>query len=164
MKAKYLVVVFAAVFAVWNCEAQRTLSDLVEEANAGWMMGTWKGSTEDGEAFTLSFDWDLGKRVIALHGKSEEVEFKGFSVLEPGSDEVSYVGFDSRGTVSRGKWGMENEDLVLRVESRTEEGTWKMAAVFTASAGGGLTLKLHRMDDWGGLISPEQTILRFKKS
>lgn len=164
MKAKYWIIVFAAALLTWNCQAQRTLADLVEEANAGWMIGTWKATTDEGGAFTLSFAWDLGRRVIALHGKGDDVEFRGFSLLEPGSDEVSYMGFDNRGSVSRGKWAMENDELVLRVESRTEEGTSKMAAVFTAAANGGLNLRLHRMDDWGGLISPEQTLLRFKKT
>jgi hypothetical protein len=163
MKTNYSIMAVVACLLTWNCQAQQTLADMVQEANAGWMLGTWKANTDEGGTFTLSLAWDLNKRVVVLHGKGEEMEFKGYSVLEPGSDEVSYVGFDSRGAVSKGKWGMENNELVLRVESRTETGTWKMAAVFTAAADGGLNLRLHRLDDWGSLISPEQTLLRFKK-
>ncbi len=164
MKTKKLFVILAACLLTWSTQAQQTLSDLVQEANAGWMMGSWKATTDDGGTFTLGFSWDLDKHVIVLHGKGDDMEFKGYSVLEPGSAEVTYIGFDARGAVSKGKWGMEDNELVLRVESKTDRGTWKMAAVFTAASGGGLNLRLHRLDDWGGLITPEQTLLRFKKS
>lgn len=81
-----------------------------------------------------------------------------------GKTKIVYVGFDNRGAISRGKWARENGELVLRVESRMEQGTWKMAAVFASASGGGLNLRLHRIDDSGNMISPEQTLLRFKKS
>jgi hypothetical protein len=159
-----LIVALAAGLMTWTSQAQQTLVDLVQEANAGWMLGSWKATTDDGGTFVLSLSWDLDEHVVVLQGKGDEVEFKGYSALEPGTDQVSYVGFDNRGAVSKGKWGMEDNELVLRVESRSERGTWKMAAVFTSASGGGLNLRLHRLDDWGNLVSPEQTLLRFKKS
>ena len=163
MKTQHLFLALAASLLTTMAQAQQTLSDLVQEANAGWLIGSWKATTDEGGTFDLSFSWDLDKHVILLHGKGDDFEFKGFSALEPGSDEVSYVGFDSRGAVSKGKWALENNDLVLRVETRTEERTWKMAAVFASAAGGGLNLRLHPLDEWGNLVTPEQTLLRFKK-
>jgi hypothetical protein len=164
MKTQQLILAIAACLITWTSQAQQTLVDLVQEANAGWMLGSWKATTDDGGTFALNLSWDLDKHVVVLQGKGDEVEFKGYSALEPGTDQVSYVGFDNHGAVSKGKWGMEDNELVLRVESRSERGTWKMAAVFTSAPGGGLNLRLHRLDDWGNLVSPEQTLLRFKKS
>lgn len=164
MKTPHLFLALAASLLTTMAQAQQTLSDLVQEANAGWMMGSWKATADDGGTFNLSFSWDLDKHVIVLHGKGDDVEFKGYSALEPGSDQVSYVGFDNRGTITKGKWGVENEELVLRVESQSDERTWKMAAVFTSADGGNLNLRLHRLDESGNLVSPEQTLLRFKKA
>jgi hypothetical protein len=164
MKTRYCIIALASLLLGTNTQAQQTLADLVQEANAGWMMGTWKASTDDGSAFTLSLSWDLDRHVVVMHGKGDDMEFKGFSALEPASDQVNYVGFDNRGAVSKGKWAMEDGELVLRVESRSDRGTLKMAAVFASASGGGLSLRLHQVDQWGNLVTPEQTLLRFKKS
>jgi hypothetical protein len=164
MKTRYCILALAGLLLGTNTHAQQTLADLVQEANAGWMMGSWKATTDDGGTFALTFSWDLDRHVVVLHGKGDDMEFKGYSALEPASDQVAYVGFDNRGAISKGKWAMEDGELVLRVENRSDRGTYKMAAVFTSASGGGLSLRLHRIDDWGNLVTPEQTLLRFKKS
>jgi hypothetical protein len=164
MKKQYFILVFAVTFLGQILHAQQSLSDLVQEANAGWMIGSWKATTDDGGTFSMTFSWDLDKHVIVLHGKGDDLEFKGYSALQPGTDQVSYFGFDNRGVVSQGKWSMENDELTLRVESQTDEGVRKMAAVFVSGSGGGLVVRLHRLDDSGDLISPEQQLLRFTKN
>ena len=164
MKTRYSILALAALLLGTNTQAQQTLADLVQEANAGWMLGSWKATTDEGGAFTLNLSWDLDRHVVVMHGKGDDMEFKGYSALEPASDQVAYVGFDNRGAISKGKWAMEDGELVLRVESHSDRGTLKMAAVFASASGGGLNLRLHRLDEWGNLITPEQTLLRFKKS
>ena len=164
MKTRYFLAALTALLMGTNTQAQQTLADMVQDANAGWMIGSWKAPTDNGGTFTMNLSWDLDRRVVVLHGKGDDMEFKGYSALEPGGDQVTYVGFDNRGAISKGAWGMENGELVLRVSSQTDQGTWKMAAVFTSASGGGLNLRLHRIDDSGDMISPEQTLLRFKKS
>ncbi len=163
MKTRHLFLVFAVCLISSLVQAQQTLSDLVQEANANWIIGSWKASTDTGGTFRLDITWDLDKHAVVLHGKGDDIEFKGFSVLEPGSDQVSYFGFDNHGVVSKGMWSKENDELVLRVESRTDEGARKMAAVFTSTVGG-LDLRLHRLDDSGNLVAPEHVLMQFKKS
>ena len=121
MKTRYCIVALAALLLGTNTQAQQTLADLVQEANAGWMMGTWKASTDDGSAFTLSLSWDLDRHVVVMHGKGDDMEFKGFSALEPASDQVNYVGFDNRGAVSKGKWAMGERGIgAARGRSRSD--------------------------------------------
>lgn len=163
MKARFSIIVLATLLLGTPSHAQQTLADLVQEANAGWMLGSWKAPTDDGGTFSLSFSWDLDRHVVVLHGKGDDMEFKGYSALEPASEEVSYFGFDNRGSITKGKWAMEGGELVLRVESRSQRGTMKMAAVFVPASGGNLNLRLHQLDQWGSLVYPEQSLLRFKK-
>lgn len=150
--------------AIWvSAQAQTTLEDMVSQGNAGWMLGKWETSSGDGNT-SLNFAWDLDKKVIVLHGKIGDMEFKGYSAIEPGTSEVRYVGFDTRGTVTRGSWGMESEELTLRIESKSEERTTKMAAVFTGSASDGLEVRLHAVNDSGSLATPARTTLKLKKA
>jgi hypothetical protein len=147
-----------------GAQAQTNLEDMVNQGDAAWMLGKWEGPSDDGTSVTLTFSWDLNKNVVVLHGKvGSEMEFKGFSAIEPGSGEVKYTGFDNRGTVTRGAWGMENGELTLRLESKTAEGSRKMAAVFTGSASQGLEVRLHGVSDSGDLASPARTTLKLKK-
>jgi len=164
MKTRYCIAALAALLLGTNTQAQQTLADLVQEANAGWMVGSWKATTDDGGTFALNLSWDLDRHVVVMHGKGDDMEFKGYTALEPASDQVNYVGFDNRGAISKGKWAMEDGELVLRVESRSDRGTTKMAAVFASASGGGLNLRLHQVDQWGNLVTPQQMLLRFKKS
>lgn len=151
------------LLAGWTGRAQTTLEDMVSQGNAEWMLGKWEGPADDGTTVMLNFSWDLNKRVVVLHGKVGDMEFKGFSALEPGSSEVKYTGFDNRGSVSRGTWGMEGEELTLRLESKTDEGTRKMATVFTGSASQGLEVRLHGVTEFGSLVSPARITLKLKK-
>lgn len=142
--------------------AQQNLADLVAEANAGWMMGKWEAQIDSGTV-TLEFAWDLDKHVVAMHGKTPDMEFKGYSVRDPASNiDVSYYGFDNRGAVTKGAWTLEGEDLVLRIESKSSERTTKMGVVFAGSASQGLTLRLHGIDSSGNLTASRGEVM-FKK-
>lgn len=164
MIARYIVIGLLTCAAWVSAQAQATLEDMVSQGNAGWMMGKWETQSDDGNTVMLDFAWDLDKKVIVLHGKIGEMEFKGYSAIEPGGTEVKYVGFDNRGTVTKGAWGMEAEELTLRLESKSAERTAKMAAVFTGSASEGLQVRLHSVNDAGALATPARTTLKLKKA
>ena len=75
-----------------SAQAQTSLEDMVNQGNAAWMLGKWEGPADDGTTVMLIFSWDLNKHVVVLHGKVGDMEFKGYSALEPGSGEVKYTG------------------------------------------------------------------------
>ena len=128
------------------------------------MLGQWEAPIDNGGTFALGIAWELDQHVVVLHGKGGEMEFKGYSVLEPGGAEVKYFGFDNRGTVSKGVWGLEGDELTLNIESQTaERGTRKMAASFTGNATDGLKMSLYQVGDLGGRVSPAAMTLNFKK-
>ncbi|HOY56736.1 MAG TPA: hypothetical protein PK640_01200 [Verrucomicrobiota bacterium] len=144
--------------------AQTTLEDMVDQGNASWMLGKWQGSTDDATTVTLEFSWDLNKHVVVMHGKvGDDMEFKGYSALEPGTSEVKYTGYDNRGALSRGTWNLEAGELTLRLESKTADKNTKMAAVFTGSPTQGLEVRLHGVSDYGSISYPARATLKLKK-
>jgi hypothetical protein len=163
MILRYAILGLAACSLWFSAQAQQTLEDLVGEASADWMLGKWEASTDNGGTVTLEFSWDLDKHVIVLHGKMPDSEFKGFSALDPAAHEVKYTGFDNKGTLSKGVWGLEGGELTLRVESQSADRTVKMGAVFSGSASEPLQVRIHRVDESGNLSSPARMNLKFKK-
>ena len=158
-----LAVVTLSLTFTFTARAQQTLADMVTEANSGWMMGKWQAETDSGGRVTLAFSWELNQKVIVLHVKTDDLEAKGYSVLEPGASQVSYFGIDDRGAVSRGSWNLEDGELVLRLDiKRSETENIKVALVFTGAATEGLRMRMHGIEG-GSLAQPERLALRFKK-
>jgi hypothetical protein len=142
--------------------AQQKLTDLVREANVEWMMGKWEAA--NGENVSLSWTWELNKSVAVLSGKMGDVEFKGYTAVDPVSGEIKYAGFDSQGSVTTGNWQPSGDEVVLFAESHSaERGATKMAIVFTGSASDGLTVRIHEVSGSGGMVSPARTTTKFKK-
>ncbi len=162
MIARYIGLGLLVCATCTGLQAQQKLVDLVSEANAEWMFGKWETQTDSGSV-TLDVSWDLAKHVVVLHVKTPDMELKGYSALDPTSTmDVSFYGFDDRGTISKGKWALEDGKLVLRIESQTAERTVKMAAVFAGNSTDGLLVSLHGVDQYGSL-APARSEVRFKK-
>lgn len=163
MIARSLAVGLLACTVAISAHAQRSLDNLVSEANAEWMFGKWQAETENGETVTLNVSWELDKHAVLLHVKVGEMESKGYTVIEPKAEMPKYYSFDNRGTVGKGSWNMEDNELVLRVESEGPEQTAKMGFVFGGSASSGLTVKMHSIESSGELATPARMTFKFKK-
>jgi hypothetical protein len=141
-----------------------SLADRVSEAKADWMFGKWEAETDNGDKVSLNISWDLDKKVVVLHVKTGEMESKGYTAMDPESSEAKYISFDNRGSVGKGTWGMESEELVLRTEAVTAEGQKrKMGFVFAGSASEGLQVRMHSIGSSGDLDTPARMTLKFKK-
>jgi len=147
-----------------TARAQTTLSDLVQEAYADWMFGEWKATTDNGSTMRLNVSWDVNKQLVVLHVKADDMESKGYTILEPGAEQPTYLGIDTRGAVSKGVWNYEEGAMVLRLTThRHYEAPSKWAAAFSGSAAQGLQIKMHSLNSTGSLVYPANMTLKFKK-
>jgi hypothetical protein len=164
MIARVLVIGLMSLLCTFSASSQQTLADLVTEAKAEWMFGQWEGQSDNGDKVQLGVSWDLDKHVVILHVKTTEMESKGYTVIDPVSATPKYFSFDNRGSVGKGGWEMEAEELVLRVEIQSaDRGPWKAGLVFTGSATEGLKIRMHSLTDSGSL-GEARTSFKFKKA
>ena len=164
MLARTLTLALVFAGSVLTASAQQSLVDLVSEAQAEWLLGTWEGTMDDGSAVTHSFAWELDKKVIVMKGKLGEMAYLGVTAMDPGTNEPKYSGYDSRGGVSNGSWTEESGDVALTMESTNPtEGTRKFAVVFGKASGGKLEFRMHGIDDWGSLNYPAWGTIELKK-
>jgi hypothetical protein len=153
-----------ACFLSFAVSAQSSLEELVAEASADWMFGKWQAPGENGDTVQLSITWDLAKKVATLHVKAGDMEAKGYTVVSPKEEQPQYFTFDNKGAVGKGSWNMENDELVLRVESDTPTRSGvKTAFVFGGSASSGLEVRMHGIDGSGDLSTPARATYKFKK-
>ena len=164
MIVRHLGVGLLACLVSFSALAQRSLENLVSDADAEWMFGKWQAQTDNGDAVSLNVSWDLDKHVVLLHVKVGDMESKGYTVMERNVEQPKYYSFDNRGTVGKGSWNMENSDLTLRVESESpDRGPTKTAFVFTGSATTGLQVRMHSVDSSGDLVTPARATFKFTK-
>ena len=164
MIVRYMGVGLLSCLVSFTALAQRSLENMVSDADAEWMFGKWQAQTENGDPVMLNVSWDLDKHVILLHVKIGDTENKGYTVMEPKVEQPKYYSFDNKGTIGKGTWGMENNELVLRVESESpDRGPWKAGFVFTGSASTGLQVRMHSVDSSGDLATPARATFKFTK-
>lgn len=164
MIARHVAIGVLACIASLGIQAQQSLADLVSDARADWMFTKWEAQDDQGRTVGIEVSWDLDKKVAVLHVKMGAYEIKGYTYRDPDVLEPKYFGFDSQGTVYRGNWGLDGDDLVLRLESKKLDGsTEKVAAAFTGSPADGLTVRIHGIESWGGLVQPARSTTKFKK-
>jgi hypothetical protein len=164
MRTKYWMILLATSLLACATQAQENLADLVAQAKADWMLGKWEATDDGGRPISFQISWDLDKHVVVFQVKMNEAEFKAYSALDQETRQVTYISFDNHGVINRGSWGLENEELVLRVEGyEAQRGKWKAAAVFTGTPTEGLQVRLHGVDSSGSLVSPARNIYKFKK-
>jgi hypothetical protein len=148
-----------------SARAQTSLAGLIEGANYNWVFGEWTATTDTGARVQLKVSWELDRNVAVLHITAPDMEAKGYTALVPGTENPTYFGVDNRGAVSRGHWDQEGGELVLRLDiARPYESSMKAAVVFAGSPSEGLTVRMHGLETWGGLIYPAAWSLRFRKS
>lgn len=162
MIARSITIALAACALTFTAPAQQNLQDMVQDARADWMFGKWQAETDNGTA-TLNISWDLDKHVVVFHVKTSDMESKGYTVKEPNSDEIVYVNFDNRGSLGKGKWSMESDELVLRMDTKNADRSWKWALVFYGSESKGLMVRMHALDSAGDIEYPARTEFKFKK-
>jgi hypothetical protein len=164
MIARFITTGLLACTVSINAWAQASLENLVSEASAEWMFGQWQTQTDNGDTVSLTIGWDLEKHVVTLHVKAPEMESKGYTVMESSHETPRYYTFDNRGAVGKGSWNMENDELVLRVDTERPGGeTRKAAFVFGGSSSKGLEVRMHTVDSSGSLSSDARMTLKFKK-
>lgn len=143
--------------------AQSSLADLVNEAGADWMFGTWQGTGDDGTSVSHTFTWELDKKVIIMRGQMGDLAYMGMTAVDPDTYEPKYTGYDNRGGAASGVWGEESGEVVLRLVAKNPtEGKIKMAVVF-AQKSGRLEMRIHGVDDWDDLQYPAWASVLLKK-
>lgn len=134
---------------------QTALEQMVKDGEAGWVFGTWKGTTENGTEITQQIRWGLKKQVIVLRGTVGEFQFLGITSVNPLSGSVEYTGFDSRGGRSKGTWDSDGQNLILTLEATSPEGeTHKVAFVFVKKGADKMDVEVHEVDQWGYPVYP----------
>ena len=100
----------------------RNLGDVVQEAGAGWLIGTWQMEDEMGNKTTVSYRWALDKNLVMLDFRSARWNSKGMTFCDPAEDKVTYIAVDDRGGHLQGTWSLEGGNPLVVYEHTDTEG------------------------------------------
>lgn len=97
--------VFAALLFCSSVSANK-LGDIVDESNAGWLIGAW--SEHENATTQVTFEWQLDKHSIVVKFDSDSTKARGLITFRAHDNKVLYVAADNRGATGSGEWTLSD--------------------------------------------------------
>jgi hypothetical protein len=159
-----LIAVTVLVAFSASAAAQETLGDLVMQAGYDSMMGTWKGSDDEGRSCTLEYKWALDKHAITVDVSMGDFRYRGMIMFIPSTQEVIQVGADNMGGTWNGTWDEDYEGVVNRSERLEPDGTkQRMEHVYITVDANTFKVKEYPVEADGWRASSPRGELTFKR-
>ena len=147
MKTRILVSVLLLAGASLTLPTHASpLSDLVEQQQAAWLLGSW--TSADGNV-KLCYEYRLEKNIIGVKFKGGDREAEGMIALKPGTDESVYVAVDNQGAVSKGAWSKHQGNPLLKTTVTGEQGEMKIASEHIKVDADTMRVKVYKQDESG---------------
>jgi hypothetical protein len=147
MKTKFLAAVLLLAVAPLTLPTHASpLSDLVEQQQAGWLLGSW--TSTDGNV-KLRYEYRLDQNVIGVKFKGGEREAEGMIALKPGTQESVYVAVDNQGAVSKGEWAKHEGNPLLKTTVMSGQGEMKLASEHIQVDADTMRVKVYKQDEAG---------------
>ena len=144
-------------------QAQSSLSDMIAEAQAEWLIKSWEGDV-DGSKVSLSFKWVIEDHVIASHFKGNNSESYSLIAVNPESGEVEQTGYNKDGKKNTGSWGPKDEMPFLKITSKDGEGNSQTMGVgFRLIDKNNIELQIFNVDASGSVADFSEFSLEMKR-
>lgn len=141
-----------------------TLGDLVEMGGFGWLIGNWAATTDQGQSFSSSYRWSMNKNLINVTFKFGEVEGLGMIFYAPQEGKVMQVGADSRGSVTKGFWDADGDNLVATLDYVSLDGNkGKIAINYTKIDGKTMKVAFYGLDESGERTGDPWASVEYKR-
>ena len=152
------------VICAGSTMAQQSFRELAEEYGAGWLMGQWTATTDDGTTIQLVYKWELNGHMISVDMKMGEYASRGMIYFVPSEEEAVQVSVDNMGGRSKGTWEAQGDKLISRNERISADGeVRKSAAVYTKVDAKTIKIAIHGLDEDGWLADEPMFTMDFKR-
>jgi hypothetical protein len=161
-------IVFLAIAILIICAgstmAQQSFRDLAEEYGAGWLIGRWTATTDDGTTILLVYKWELNGHLISVDMKMGEYASRGMIYFVPAEEEAVQVSVDNRGGRSKSAWESQGDKLISRTERVSADGeVQKSATTFSKVDAKTIKIALYGLDEDGWLADEPWFTMDFKR-
>jgi hypothetical protein len=159
-----LALAFSPAAVISTLHAADSLGALVEQHGLSWIIGKWEAKTENGDALKVEYEWCLDKHAIRVKFSMPDRETEGLIGLKPGTSEAMYVGLDSKGGGTMGKWVEFNDHPTLKVKHKSaDDQENSMASEHVKVDDDTMKVILHKVDDAGEIDSAALVEITFTR-
>ena len=160
-----VLVVLSAIVIMTSSTAfgQTGLEQMVEEGDMGWLMGSWKATTDEGVDIDLVYRWQLEKNAIGVYFKMDEQSYQGMIFCVPGKEEVVELGVDNKGNTVKVEWDASWDGAVSkRTITKADGGTEGVGITYSKIDKDTMKVELFGME-YGYLSSQSMGSINFKR-
>jgi hypothetical protein len=101
---------------------QESLKGIVEQEGLSWMIGSWKGTTDNGEDILITHEWAVDGHVITTGLQMGEVSSQGMIYFDADVEQVKQFSVNNRGQATQGTWESDYGKAVCRTAMKNEYG------------------------------------------
>lgn len=116
--------VFAVILVAMGSVAisQESLKDVVEQEGLSWLVGSWKGTTDEGQDILISYQWAVDGHAMTSTLDMGEVSSTGMIYFDAGAEQVKQVSINSRGQKSEATWESDYGKAVCKTSMTDQYG------------------------------------------
>lgn len=101
---------------------QESLKDVVEMEGLSWIVGTWKGTTDQGQDIVISYEWAADGHAMTSSLDMGEVSSTGMIYFDAINEEVKQVSINSRGQRNEATWESDYGKAVCKTSMTDQYG------------------------------------------
>jgi len=162
-KKKCLVVMVILACLGSMAMGQESLKDIVETEGLSWMIGSWKGTTDDGQDILISYQWAADGHVMTSALDMGEVSSTGMMYFDAGAEQVKQVSINNRGQKSEATWESDYGKAVCKTSMTDQYGdSTEVGIVYSKVNDSTIHIALYGLDN-GELAQDPWFELDFKK-
>ncbi len=121
-KWKSLVLAAMIVVTMGVVVGQESLKQAVEQEGFGWMVGSWKAATDDGQEILLGYQWAVKGHAVVTTFKMGDSSSQGMIYFDAEQQQVRQFSVDSRGRATKATWEVQDGKAVAKTRMADEYG------------------------------------------
>jgi len=142
--------VFAVILVVMGSVAisQESLKDVVEQEGLSWLIGSWKGTMDDGQEILISYQWAVDGQAMISKFEMGDTSSQGLIYFDADAEQVKQFSVNSRGQTSEATWESDYGKAVAKTTMADEYGQGTdVGVVYSKVNGSTIKIALYGLDD-----------------
>ncbi len=123
-KARKSLVLMAMLLALISVAVgQESLKDVVEMEGLSWMLGSWKGTMDDGQDILVSYTWAADGHTMVTGFEMGEASSQGMIYFDAADEQVKQFSINSQGQKTEATWESDYGKAVCKTTMTDQYGS-----------------------------------------
>ena len=127
---------------------QESLKDVVEMEGFTWMLGSWKGTMDNGQDILISYEWAVDGHAMISKFEMGDVSSQGMIYFDASAEQVKQFSVNSQGQATEATWESDYGKAVAKTTMTDEYGqSTDVGVVYSKVDASTINIALYGVND-----------------